>query len=396
MPTEKLTKKLIDSLSPKRRDYVLWDTEVRGLGCKVTPAGRKVFVLKYRTKQGTQRKPAIGTYGSITLKQARGLAEDMIAEVRGGGDPSLERKDARLAPTVAEVCERYLKEHARPLKKPSSVYIDELYIRLHIKPHLGNRKVASIAFKDVNALHRSLHETPYQANRVIALVSKILRLCEEWELRPQHTNPCGRVQRFPERSKHRPLRELEIARLAKILREAETGNPPEAAENPRAVAALRLLMFTGMRRNEALRLQWDEVDLDAGVLRLKDSKTGEKTIRLSGAAREVIAAQEPMLGNPYVFPSPVKPGAPLFDIKKIWSRIRKRAGLGDVRLHDLRHNFAAAAAADGLSLHQIGQLLGHRNPRTTARYADLVDEAAAHAAERVGQALSKAMNKKIE
>jgi integrase len=354
MPTEKLTKKLIDSAVPGCRDYIMWDSVVPGLGCKVTPAGRKVFVLKYRTKEGTQRKPTIGNYGSVTVERARELAKDMIGEVRGGGDPSLERQDARLAPTIAEVCERYLKEHARPLKKPSSVYVDELYIRLHIKPQLGNRKVASIAFKDINTLHRSLQETPYQANRVIALVSKILSLCEEWELRPQHSNPCGRVQRFPERTKHHPLRELEVARLSKVLREAETGDPPEAAENPRAIAALRLLMFTGMRRNEAIRLQWSEVDLDAGILRLPDSKTGAKVVRLNGAAREVIEAQEPMLGNPYVFPSPVIPGAPLYDVKGVWARIRKRAGLGDVRLHDLRHNFAAAAAAGGLSLFQIG------------------------------------------
>jgi integrase len=181
-----------------------------------------------------------------------------------------------------------------------------------------------------------------------------------------------------------------------VLREAETGDPPEAAENPRAIAALRLLMFTGMRRNEAIRLRWSEVDLDAGILRLPDSKTGAKVVRLNGAAKEVIEAQEPMLGNPYVFPSPMIPGAPLYDVKGVWARIRKRAGLGDVRLHDLRHNFAAAAAAGGLSLFQIGQLLGHRNPRTTARYADLVDDAAARAAEQVGEALTRAMNKNVE
>jgi integrase len=155
-------------------------------------------------------------------------------------------------------------------------------------------------------------------------------------------------------------------------------------------------MFTGMRRNEAIRLRWSEVDLDAGVLRLPDSKTGAKVVRLNGAAREVIQDQEPMLGNPYVFPSPVIPGAPLYDIKGVWARVKIRAGLGDVRLHDLRHNFAAAAAAGGLSLFQIGQLLGHRNPRTTARYADLVDDAAARAAEQVGEALTRAMNGGVE
>jgi len=228
----------------------------------------------------------------------------------------------------------------------------------------------------------------------------MFNLAEKWGIRPEHSNPCRHVEKYPERQVHRPLSEIEIARLSKVLRQAErddtvenptTGERESVAENPRAVAALRLLLFTGMRRNEALRLRWDDVDLEAGVLRLGDSKTGAKVIRLNSAAREVIAAQEPMLGNPYVFPSPLKPGAPLYDIKRVWNRIRERAGLGDVRLHDLRHNYAAAAAADGLSLHQIGQLLGHRNPRTTARYSDLTDDPARRAAEQVGQALAKAM-----
>jgi integrase len=293
---------------------------------------------------------------------------------------------------VAELCDRYLDEHARPHKKPSSVEEDRRNIEKHVKPMLGSRKVASVTVADVQRLHRGMRDRPIAANRTLALLSKMFNLAEKWRLRPEHSNPCRHVEKYPEHQIHRPLTVLELARLAKVLREAETAEPPEAAENPRAVAALRLLMFTGMRRNEALRLTWADVDLDAGVLRLADSKTGAKVVRLNGAAREVIAAQEPMVGNPYVFPSPVIPGAPLYDIKGVWRRIRELAGLGDVRLHDLRHNFAAAAAAGGLSLHQIGQLLGHRNPSTTARYSDLVDDAAARAAEQVGEALTRAMN----
>ncbi len=400
MPTVKLTIKLIDAATPKDREYTLWDSKIPGLGCKVTPKGRKVFVLKYRTEKGTQRKPTIGTYGAITLEQARELAHGMLAKVRAGGDPSRSRKESRKAPTVAELCARYLEEYAEPYKKPSSVAEDRRNLDNHVKPALGGQKVADVALVDVQRLHRKMRDKPIAANRVLAVLSKMFNLAEKWGIRPEHSNPCRHVEKYPERQVHRPLSEIEIARLSKVLRQAErddtvenptTGERESVAENPRAVAALRLLLFTGMRRNEALRLRWDDVDLEAGVLRLGDSKTGAKVIRLNSAAREVIAAQEPMLGNPYVFPSPLKPGAPLYDIKRVWNRIRERAGLGDVRLHDLRHNYAAAAAADGLSLHQIGQLLGHRNPRTTARYSDLTDDPARRAAEQVGQALAKAM-----
>lgn len=395
MSTVKLTKKLIDAAKTTGKRYYLWDNETRGLGVRVAPSGRKAFVLSYRTKDGTKRQPAVGTYGSITLEQARELAKDMIAEVRGGGDPSRSRKEARLAPTINDLLDRFEVEHFTRLKKKTKQDYGDI-IKRYLRPRAGQIRVEAFELPDAQNLHQALSETPRMANLTLAVMSSALSFAERIGWRPVRSNPCPGVQRFPARKVHRPMSELEIARLAKVLREAETATPPEVAENPRAVAALRLLLFTGMRRNEALRLRWEEVDLEGNRLRLADSKTGEKLVRLNSAAREVIEAQEPMLGNPFVFPSPVKPGAPLYDVKGVWTRIRTRARLGDVRLHDLRHNYAATGAADGLSLHQLGQLLGHKDPSTTARYSDLTDSPAQRAAERVGQALSKAMKAEVE
>ncbi len=406
----RLTKRDIDDAEPSERRYCLWDSEVKGLGVRVTPKGNKTYVLTYRTEDGTQRRMKLGLVDSaLTLTQARALARKRLAEVASGADPLRTRKEHRRALTVTDVCEKYLKDHARPHKKQKSVYDDELNIERHIKPAIGHMKIGSVSFDDVNRLHHSMEATPYAANRVRALLSKMFNLCEsdKWGLRPRNSNPCRFVERYEERKKHRALTKVEIEKLAEILGQAErgeevmnpeTGKSESVAERPNAVAALRLLLFTGMRRNEALRLRWDEVDLEAGVFRLSDSKTGEKLVRLNSAAREVIEGQdsERKLGNPYVFPSPVKTLKPLYDVKGVWGRIRKRAGLEDVRLHDLRHNFAAAAAAGGLSLHQIGQLLGHRNPSTTARYADLVDDPAKKLAEQVGEMLTAAMEKKSE
>jgi integrase len=371
----------------EKTGYILWDTEVKGLGCRISPKGKKTFVVFYRTLDGTQRKPRIEDFGAITLDKARKIAQDILAEVRAGGDPSLDRAEARKAPTLAEVCDRYLKDYARPYKKPLSVADDIVMIDKYIKPSLGSRKVASLAFKDVERLHRELGHIPIRANRVRSLLSKMFNLCEKWGLRPQNSNPCRHVGRYKERQVHRPMTEPELTRLSRVMREAETGTP-DVSENPRAIAAIRLLLFTGCRRNEVLRLRWDEVDLQNSVLRLHDSKTGEKLVRLNTAAREVLEGQAPLPDNPWVFPSDKKTGQPIHDVKGPWARIRARAGLADVRLHDLRHNFAATGAAGGLSLHQIGQLLGHRSPRTTARYSDLTDDPARRAAEQVGEALA--------
>ena len=229
-------------------------------------------------------------------------------------------------------------------------------------------------------------------NRVRSLLSKMFSLCEKWGLRPDGSNPCRHVQRYHEREVHRPLSELEIARLARVLTEAE-GDDPTTSENPRVIAAIRLLMFTGCRRNEVLRLRWGAVDLERRVLWLGETKNGPKVVPLNSASVDVLEAQTRLLGNPFVFPSPVKPGAPLADVKGVWSRIRQRARLSDVRLHDLRHNFAATAAAGGQSLHQISQLLGRQQPRTTARYSDMLQDPKRQASEQVADLMTRAILK---
>lgn len=402
MPKAKLTKRTIDAAKPAASEYMLWDTEVRGLGLKVRPSGRKMFMLFYRTADGTQRKPKVGAYGQITLAQAREIALDMLNDVRAGKDPSGARRNARQAPTVEEACDRFVREHAK-LKKPLTCAQYEGLIDRYVKPALGSRKVASIRHDDVARVVHSVGKThPIAANRLRAMLSKLFNLCEKWGWRPTGSNPCAHIERYSEQKRHRDLSELELARLAKVLIAAETPPDPYAkgpdgepaqdrSENPRAVGAIRLLLFTGCRRNEVLRLKWSEVDLERGLLRIGDSKTGAKIVPLNQAAREVLEAQPRMVGNPYVFPSARKPGKPLHDVKRVWDRIRTRAKLEDMRLHDLRHHFASTAAASGLSLPLIGRLLGHRTPTTTARYAELADDPARRASEAVGEALSTAM-----
>lgn len=389
MARVKLTKRVIDAAVPQSKDVVIWDSEVAGLGLKVTPSGRKSFVLFYRTASGEQRKPKVGDYGAITLDQARGIARDMLGTVRAGGDPSAARQDARAAPTVADAVQRFLDEHAS-LKKPLTRASYESQLRLHVLPSWGSKKVAAIDHGDVARLVARIgKERPVLANRTRAVLSKMFALCEKWRWRPTGSNPCVHVEKYRETPKHRDLSADELVRLANALSAAEP-------DSPRAVAALRVLLFTGCRRNEVLHLRWEEVDLERGLLRLGDSKTGAKVVRLNQAAVDVIAAQSRVPGSAYVFPSDRADGKPLADAKRAWERVRKAAGLEGLRLHDLRHHYATTAAGRGASLLVIGALLGHRNPSTTQRYAVLADDPARRAAEEVGRVLLEQMRARME
>lgn len=385
MPTVKLTKAIVEKATPATKEYWLWDSDIRGLGCRVLPTGKKVFGLYYRSADGSQRRPRIGQFGQITVEQAREIAREWLAEALRGGDPSKKRQEARSSPAVADLFLRYFAEHARPHKKPLSVAADDRNYRKYIQPAFGAKKVSSVTFPDIERLHRSMAETPGAANRVVSLLSKAFNLAERWGWRPLNSNPTRHLTRYKERKLHRDLSELELARLAKVLGKAEP-------EHPVAVALIRLLLLTGCRRDELRCLRWSEVDLERGFLFLTDSKTGQKTIQLNSAAKEVLEKQEPMIGNLFVFPSSVKPGLPLYSINKFWARVRSQAGLNGVRLHDLRHSFASWGAASGLSLSTIGKLLGHRDQATTSRYADLADDPARRASEEIGKALSEAMS----
>ena len=301
--------------------------------------------------------------------------------MRKGGDP----KDRQVA-TVAELADRYMEEHARPKKRPRSVESDETNLRLHVLPALGKYEITTITRADISAMHHDMRGTPGAANRVLSLTSKMFNLAEKWGLRPQNSNPCRHVERFGERKLERFLSTEELGRLGAALSQAEA----EKSESKSVIACIQLLIFTGARKGEILGLRWDQVDLENGILRLEQSKTGPKTIYLPAPAFEVLEKIERQPDNPYVIVG-AKPGRPFTNITLPWYRIRKRAGLDDVRLHDLRHSFAAVGAAGGLRLHVIGGLLGHTQSATTLRYAHLAADPLRQASETIGGRIAAAM-----
>jgi integrase len=308
-----------------------------------------------------------------------------LVEAKDGLDPAAARSKAH-GLTVGDLADRFITVHAKTKKKPSSRVADERNLRLHIRPALGRKLVTEVARADIQKLHHDMRETPGAANRCLALLSTMFNLAEKWGLRTDATNPVRHVERYPEKKMERFLSAEELARLGVVLAETER----TSSESPMAVAAIRLLIFTGARKGEILGLRWDEINTEDATARLADSKTGAKTLFLSAPALEVISNLPRVEGNPYVMAGK-KPGAQFVNVDTPWFRIRARAGLDDVRIHDLRHSFASMAAADGLSLPTIGALLGHTQAATTQRYAHLAADPLKQASDLIGRRMAAAM-----
>jgi integrase len=387
-----LTKEVVEAVKPGNRDIIVWDADLTGFGLKVTPRERRSYFFYYRTRGGRERRPVIGRHGDLTCDKARKIAKAWSDEVAAGGDPSGDRQAERQADTFAAFAKRYMEDIAPETKRPSSIVTDKLNLKNHLLPALGTMKVADITTGDVKKLRRRMEKTPTGFNRTLALLSHMMNTAEddEFKLRAPLSNPCRRVKKYTEKVRTRYLSPDELARLGDALADAEHTRTVA----PAAIAAIRLLMFTGARRAEILTLRWEHVDRDARRLRLPDSKTGAKEIYLPSPALEVLDNIERREDSPWVINGKV-PSVHLEGLRKPWARICRAAGLDDLRVHDLRHSFASVGVASDLTLLIIGKLLGHKQARTSERYAHLADDPAQAAAEKVGKAIDAAMKRNI-
>ncbi len=392
MAQVKLTERTLKALKAKGREYFVWDSEVRGLGVRVKPSGVASYLVQYRNENRRQRRLTLGKVGTLRLEQARRLARLILEEVAGGGDPSADRHRAASEPTVADLAERYMVEYAAVNKKPRSREEDERNLRLHVLPRLGSLPVSAVKRSHVESIRLAMKDKPVGFNRVRALLSKMFNLAETWEMRGQGTNPCMLVEKYPEKGRERILSKLEFARVGDTLRWAEGLGPQSAA----GVNAIRLYLFTGCRKNEILTLEWQNsegalgyVDMAERKLVLNDSKTGPRRVMLNSAAFEVLESIEPK-GSRWVIPGK-KLDSHLVGMQKIWARIRERANLGDVHLHDMRHEFGSAGGALQMGLPMIGRLLGNRSPSATNRYVQAADDPLRETSEAIGGRLKKAL-----
>lgn len=385
MAAVKLTTRVITELEPKDKTYAVFDTEIRGFGVRVWPSGVKVFVFKYE-RQAKQHWLTLGRFGELTFEQAKKRALKHRLEITDGQNPGMVIRAKREAPSVADLADRFLRDHADLKTKPRTAAEYRRMVELFIKPQLGRLKVADVLPADAYEFHTSLAKTPRQANHTLAVLSKMFSLAELWGWRTQNTNPCFIVERLPERRRDRFLTEKELERLGQVMQEMEDA----VSESIYAFAALRMLILTGARLSEILTLTWNMVDLENGMLRLPDSKTGAKVIFLNPPAIRLLKALPEIQDNPYVFPGDLD-NQRLVNLEKPWQKIREKAGLSDVRIHDLRHTFASMAAQSGLSLQVVGALLGHSHPSTTKRYSHFGAQPLLDSSKQVGAKLAKAL-----
>ena len=376
----KITKRTVDALVGQEREHVIWDDDLKGFGVRVHPTGRKVYIVKTRYR-GRVIKMTIGPHGAVTPSYARVRAAEIITDARAGKNPAGRNADA---PTMIALGKRFLKEYVSTHCKPSTAEEYRRSVKLFVDPRIGRYRVPDIQRSDIAALHHDMRDTPYQANRTLGVLSKMFNLAELWDLRPDGSNPCRHVKRFREEKRERFLSDIEYQRLGAALKAIEV----DGSETASAIAAVRLLMLTGCRLSEIQKLRWEHVDLGAGELRLPDTKTGAKVVYLGDPAIAVLERIDRRDANPWVIAGR-KPGSHLTDLQHPWRRIRARAGLDDVRIHDQRHSFASGGLLVGEGLPMIGKLLGHTQVQTTARYAHLANDSVKSAANRIASRIAE-------
>ena len=402
---KKITKRSVDALKPGPKPRFLWDTELTGFGCKVTPAGRKVFILQYRTRdQGWKSAPKRVTIGKmsgdLTPEGARKIARNLLFEVKSGSDPAEAWRPGD-PPTVAALASRFLTEYLPNKKRPprqSTIDFYETLFRCHVTPKLGKKRVEAVITRDLEKLHGAMRAKPYVANRTLSLLQQAFDQAERWGWRPQQSNPALHIDRYPEeRRGSRKEVMLTAEQMAALL---DAIDAEEAAgTNPVACAAIRLAFWTGWRIGEVLGLEWDNLDLENGVARLLHTKTASEEYRQIPAEGVAVLGRVPKIAAAsWVFPGR-DPKQHLEGVRKPWSKIRARAeldqldDLGPLRLHDLRHNIVSWDVSRGVPLEIAGKNVGHRSRRATEVYAHFAPDALKQAADERAQAMRTAVER---
>lgn len=383
MPTAKLTKTIVDRAPIRPRDYEIRDSETPGFLCKISPAGRKTFMLQYRTSGGERRKPAIGLFGELTVVEARNIAKDWLARVRQGQDPSLDRTRLRENPTVRELCDEFIERHSIPHNKPSTVLGYRSYIKNHIKPYLGKMKVGEIKRTDIADLMQRMVKTPATANGVLCCLKKMFNCAELWGHRSDGTNPCRLVPKYPEGKRTRLMKNPELARLYEYLDRCDA----EGLEHPIYTLAIRLQFAFAARMSEIINLRWEWIDFDERRVVWIDSKTGEMSKPLSDEAYDLLRHAPRFHGSPFVAPAVTKPDRKMskHSYWGAWKRILIGAGIIHMGTHAIRHRAATDIANSGIPLKVGMTLTAHKTVTMFMRYVHVEDDQVRAAAEIVSE-----------
>jgi integrase len=384
MPTTRLNASNVAKLAPRDATYIAYDSVVRGFGVRVTPAAARSYILTYRRQDGHQRRMTIGRVDQMQLIDARREAQALLYRIGAGEDPLGEQEAEIFTPTMAQLWDRYVDEHMTVNKRPRSQVEDRTMWVKYIEPAMGDKKVEDVTHDDVVALFNKVKRSGLKRRptAVIQLLSTMLNLAIVWKMRSD--NPCKFVRRPRGEHLNRYLSDAEKRRL--LVAVSHLGDRE-------AAAAILLLLLTGARLNELLQATWDQFDLDDdGIWTKPASNTKQKRVHRIPLNTRAVAMLKQLrrLADPsdkLVFPTRAHVG----NIRMAWEQVRREAKIPDVRIHDLRHSYASLLINQGVTLYEVGALLGHSDVQTTSRYAHLQDATLRRATEKAGKSLPKVL-----
>lgn len=408
----KLTKTIVDRADPREKQYTVWDSDLKGFGLFVNPAGSKTYFVDYRTPEGKRRRMTIGRHGSITTEQARKLAiETLGGIVLQKDDPLLERQTRRSSLTVSELCDNYLKAAKKGLilgrsgkpKKSSTLDTDTGRIERHIKPLLGKSLVIDIKRSDISKFIRDVTagKTAFEgksekargkivvsggagtAARTVGLLGGILSYAVSEGV--IEFNPAQGVKRPADKRRDRRLVADEFKAIGKSLDKADS-------VAWQGVIGTKLLLLTGCRLGEIVKLRWEEVDLDQQCLRLGDSKTGASVRPIGKAAVVVLKEVMPENATGWVLPGIRNPSDHIGSLDDLIEKIMGMSGLSGVTAHTLRHSYASVAADLNYSDNTIGAIIGHAGSGTTSRYTHRLDTVLVAAADIIAEEITRQLS----
>ncbi|MDP8244359.1 MAG: tyrosine-type recombinase/integrase [Candidatus Hinthialibacter antarcticus] len=362
-------KELLRTESPKDKKgtYIIWDDQVQGFGLRIHPTNSKSWIIQYRCGS-KQRFMTIGQFPKVSLVKARNVAKEKFGDIAGGVDPiEQKKKNKERLLTIEQLCIYYMAEYAKPRKK--SWKEDGRRINSHVLPRTGKRAALSLKRSDIMKKHREIGiKSPYEANRILALLSKLFEFGRGADYLPEtHINPCRDVEKYKEKPRERWLSDGdEFLKLLNAI-----------SEDPNIYyrSFFTLLILTGMRKGELQNLKWSQIDFKKSSVYFADTKSGySETKPLSDHSIRVLNEIPRLVDNLFVFPSPTKVGQPSVNMDIPWRRIKKRAGIDDLRIHDLRRTFVSYMANDKIPLEIASKAIGHRSIRVTetvyARFKD--------------------------
>ena len=377
-----LTAKKVRDSKPNSKAFIVWDDDPVGLGLRVWPSGKKVFILNYRV-EGRSRRMNVGAVTEFSLEQARESAREFMRQVRAGVDPLVQRKERKMLPTVSEGLSQYLEQYI-PARRSKGRMADRTVqeytrqIEKNIRPVIGKMRIVDITRGDIEKVLKPL--PPIMANRVCALLSAIFNQFEHWEYRSQHTNPARGIEKAIEDARDRTLAEDELKALGQAL-------STYGERNPSANLAIRLAAVTGLRIGEIIDMRWEDINFESGILILPKTKTGRRIHTLPTAALELLVEAK-QVGDFVIAGRLSHKPMNYSAVRKHWAKVCEYAGVKGIRLHDLRRTIMTEAAALGVGTHLLRDMVGHKTTAMADRYARRAGAPLQELRERMGQSMS--------